>query len=105
MPLWFIEGMAEYYSVPAPYNQTTMWMRDAVRSKRLPTIKDLQKPRYFPYRYGHAFWLFVAERSGPAAVAGCLKAKAGNLAGKLREALGATLPELSEEWHRALTAK
>jgi Tol biopolymer transport system component len=105
MPLWFVEGMAEYYSVPPPANQTAMWMRDAVRSNRLPSIKDLESPRFFPYRYGHALWQFVAQRFGADAVARILKAKAGSLAGKFKEALGATLPQLTAEWHDALRAR
>lgn len=105
MPLWFIEGMAEYYSVPPPHNQTAMWMRDAVASNKLPTVKALDNPRFFPYRYGHAMWLYLAERYGPEIVPRLLKAKSGSLAGKMKEVLGRTLPELTEEWHRALRAK
>ena len=105
MPLWFIEGMAEFYSVPEPHNQTNMWMRDAVRAGKLPSVKALGNPRYFPYRYGHALWLFIAERHGPEAVVRMLKAKSGSLAGKVKETLNLTLPQLTEEWHRALQAK
>jgi Tol biopolymer transport system component len=102
MPLWFIEGMAEFYSVAPPANQTAMWMRDAVQSNKLPTVKQLADPRYFPYRYGHALWLFIAERHGPGAVARLLEAKPASLAGKVKDVLGLTLPQLTTEWHRAL---
>jgi len=64
MPLWFIEGMAEYLSVGPVDPNTTMWMREAVRAKRLPTIRQLASPRYFPYRYGQAFWAYLAGRWG-----------------------------------------
>src|SRR5213079_824065 len=33
VPLWFIEGMAEYVSLGNVDPNTTMWMRDAVRSE------------------------------------------------------------------------
>lgn len=56
LPLWFIEGMAEYLSIGPLDPHTAMWMREAARRERLPQIKDLDDPRYFPYRYGHAFW-------------------------------------------------
>ncbi|MEE4198036.1 MAG: basic secretory protein-like protein [Bacteroidales bacterium] len=60
-PLWMIEGMAEFLSIGARDNRTSMWMRDAVIHDKMPSIKDMTtKPgEYFPYRYGHAFWAFV----------------------------------------------
>ncbi|MFP4025912.1 MAG: basic secretory protein-like protein [Thiohalospira sp.] len=60
-PLWMIEGMAEFLSIGAQDNRTSMWIRDAVIHDKMPTIKDMTtKPgEYFPYRYGHAFWSFV----------------------------------------------
>ena len=60
MPLWFIEGMAEYLSLGPVDPHTAMWMRDAARQRQgLPTIRQLGEPRYFPYRYGQAFWAYV----------------------------------------------
>ena len=60
LPLWFVEGMAEYLSVGPRDAQTAMWLRDAAIEDRLPLIKNLDDPRYFPYRFGHAFWAYVA---------------------------------------------
>ena len=37
-----------------------MWLRDAAQHDRLPTLEQLDDPRYFPYRYGHAFWSYLA---------------------------------------------
>ena len=37
LPLWFIEGMAEYFSIGPVDPQTAMWMRDAARREKLPT--------------------------------------------------------------------
>ena len=64
MPLWFIEGMAEYLSLGPRDTQTAMWLRDSAREDRLPSITDLDNPRYFPYRFGHAFWAYVTGRWG-----------------------------------------
>jgi hypothetical protein len=50
MPLWFIEGMAEYASPGATDAQTAVWLRDAAEAERLPTLDKLDGPRYFPYR-------------------------------------------------------
>src|SRR5688572_26110264 len=64
MPLWFIEGMAEYLSVGPVDAHTAMWMRDAARQKKLPSVSDLGSSRYFPYRYGQALWAYIAGRYG-----------------------------------------
>lgn len=59
LPLWMVEGLAEYMSIGRKDPHTAMWMRDAVLNDDLPTIRDLNNPKYFPYRYGQAFWAFV----------------------------------------------
>ena len=64
LPLWFIEGMAEYLSLGSRDVQTAMWLRDAALENKLPTIDDLDNPRYFPYRFGHAFWAYIGGRWG-----------------------------------------
>src|SRR4051812_22927181 len=48
LPLWFIEGMAEYLSIGPVDPHTAMWIRDAARKEKLPEIKDLDNPKYFP---------------------------------------------------------
>ena len=74
MPLWFIEGMAEYLSLGPRDVQTAMWLRDAAIEDRLPLIKNLDDPRYFPYRFGHAFWAYVAGRWGDKSIASVMQA-------------------------------
>ncbi|HYN10261.1 MAG TPA: hypothetical protein VES67_22940 [Vicinamibacterales bacterium] len=69
LPLWFIEGMAEYFSIGGRDPQTAMWLRDAAIEDRLPDLKALDDPRYFPYRFGHAFWAYIGGRYGDDAVA------------------------------------
>lgn len=65
MPLWFIEGMAEYLSIGKEDAHTAMWMRDAVMHDDIPTLRDMtMSMRYFPYRFGHAFWAFFAGMWG-----------------------------------------
>ena len=66
LPLWMVEGMAEYLSIGSVDCQTAMWMRDAVLNDYLPTL-DLMtsdQNKYFPYRYGQAFWAFVGRTFG-----------------------------------------
>ena len=67
LPLWFIEGMAEYLSIGPVAPQTAMWMRGALADTgrdTLPSFSQLEDPRYFPYRYGHAFLAWVAGHWG-----------------------------------------
>ena len=40
MPLWLVEGMAEYYSLGRRHTQTSMWMRDAVLNDTLPGFEE-----------------------------------------------------------------
>jgi Tol biopolymer transport system component len=64
-PLWMIEGLAEYLSIGRFDPHTAMWMRDAVLNDDVPSIKDLNKGhKYFPYRYGQAFWAFISGYFG-----------------------------------------
>lgn len=65
LPLWMIEGMAEYLSLGKKDAFTAMWMRDAYLNKNIPTIRDLTETnKYFPYRYGEAFWSFIGSTYG-----------------------------------------
>lgn len=64
LPLWMVEGLAEYLSIGSVDAHTAMWMRDAVLHDDFPTLKQLNNPKYFPYRYGQMFWVFVTGLKG-----------------------------------------
>ena len=64
VPLWMVEGMAEYMSLGRQDAHTAMWMRDAVLGNFFPRYKDMYKPKYFPYRYGQNFWAFFGATYG-----------------------------------------
>ncbi len=104
LPLWFIEGMAEYLSIGPVDPNTAMWMRDAAANNRLPTVRTLDSPRYFPYRFGQAFWAYVAHRWGQGAVGRVLKAAghSGDAQRAITEALGITPDSLSKDWQRSV---
>jgi hypothetical protein len=61
LPPWLVEGQAEYLSLGPDDPLTDMWMRDAVLNKDIPGIGDLssRQSRYFPYRFGDAFWYWI----------------------------------------------
>lgn len=65
VPLWLIEGMAEYLSKGSIDPHTAMIMRDAVMNNDFPTLKQLStESKYFPYTYGQAFWAMAAKTWG-----------------------------------------
>jgi len=103
LPLWFIEGMAEYLSLGPIEPNTAMWMRDGVECDCLPTISQLNDPRFFPYRYGQALWSFVAGTYGDEIVGRILKVagRTGSAIGAFQAVLGITIDTLSAEWHEA----
>jgi len=41
LPLWMVEGMAEYLSIGSVDPHTAMWMRDAILNDDFPTLKKL----------------------------------------------------------------
>jgi Tol biopolymer transport system component len=100
LPGWFIEGMAEYLSLGPANAHTTMWVRDAARRDRLPTLEQLDDPQYFPYRYGHALWSHLADRHGDAIVGRVLRSKArGGVVGRLVDVTGQDAERITKAWH------
>jgi Tol biopolymer transport system component len=103
LPLWFIEGMAEYLSIGPVDPHTAMWMREAARRERLPDIKDLEDPKYFPYRYGQALWAYIGGKYGDRVIGDLLRTSIGRggYDGAFRQILGVDSQELSKGWHDA----
>jgi Tol biopolymer transport system component len=104
LPLWFMEGMAEYLSLGPVDVLTATWLRQAAIDGALPTIEDLNNPRFFPYRYGHALWAYVGGRFGDEAVAAALEAAAegASAEGALEAITGQDVKTLSEEWQSSI---
>ena len=106
LPLWFVEGMAEYLSIGSAHTQTAVWLRDALLHERLPDLRDLSRrpDRYFPYRWGHAFWAYVAATRGDSIVPDLYRA---SLESGVEIAIGNRLDfenvtALSNEWKEAI---
>jgi Tol biopolymer transport system component len=100
LPLWLIEGMAEYFSLGRDNSLTAMWLRDAAERDRLPTIHQLTTdPRFFPYRYGQALWAYVGGRWGDRAVVDVYRTslRLGFEEG-IRRVLGVSTDSLSKDW-------
>ncbi|MYA32061.1 MAG: BamA/TamA family outer membrane protein [Gemmatimonadales bacterium] len=105
LPLWFIEGMAEYLSIGPIDPFTTMWMRDALDLEDgFPTIPELSDRRYFPYRYGHAFWSYIGGAFGDDRIGRILNlaARTGNALAAIEAVLEVPIGELSDRWKNEL---
>jgi hypothetical protein len=105
LPLWFSEGMAEFLSVGDLDVNTRMWLRDAERADHVPTLSQLNDPKYFPYRYGQALWSFLAEQYGRGVVVKALNARSSsNAIARLEEATGAKEDRLDAGWRTFVAA-
>lgn len=104
LPLWFIEGMAEYLSIGPVDSNTAMWMRDATYRDKVPPLKKLNSSEYFPYRYGQSFWAYITGRWGDAVVPRILTGvgKSGNLEVSIKKVLGVSFDQLSKDWQGSL---
>ncbi len=107
-PLWFMEGLAEYFSIGDKHPWTDAWVRDAVVNGTLPSIQMMmERPdKYFPYRYGLSVWQYVGARWGDEVIGEIMNAVPSlGLDRAFRREIGLSLDELSEEWKQAMSAK
>ncbi len=104
LPLWFIEGMAEYLSIGGEDPDTAMWLRAAVNANTLPNFKQLNDPKYFPYRFGQAFWAYVGRTYGDEVIGKMMRAagSAGTPGGAIQEVLQMKPALLIERWQTEL---
>ncbi|HEX2955923.1 MAG TPA: hypothetical protein VHO70_03795 [Chitinispirillaceae bacterium] len=104
IPLWFIEGMAEYLSLGSISPLTSIWMRDAVLRKDVPSIASIGRDmRYFPYRYGHAIWAYIAGRWGDEIVGPLFSSVVSlGLESGFTSTLGMSIDSLSRSWRNEI---
>ncbi|MGV3706659.1 MAG: DPP IV N-terminal domain-containing protein [Arcticibacter sp.] len=104
LPLWMVEGMAEYLSIGKVDAFTAMWMRDAYLNKDIPTLRDLtESNKYFPYRYGQAFWSYVGSTYGDTIIVPFFKATAKfGYQNAIRRTFGYDERTLSNLWRTSI---
>jgi len=102
LPLWLIEGMAEYLSVGRDDPHTAMWMRDATLREDFPTIQQMSsESRFFPYRFGQALWAYVGGTYGDDAVMDLFRRSLRiGFEPAIWQVLGIGADTLSAEWAR-----
>ena len=107
-PLWFMEGLAEYFSIGDKHPWTDAWVRDAVVNGTLPSIQQMQErpDKYFPYRYGLSVWQYVGARWGDEVIGEVMNAVPSlGIDRAFRREIGMSLDELSAEWKQAMSSK
>ena len=104
IPLWMTEGMAEYLSIGSVDPNTAMWMRDALVNDDFPTLKKLStESKYFPYRFGHAFWAMIGKTWGDSLIVPIFKHTARyGLDNALDSILGLKSDSLSVLWKTSM---
>src|SRR5688572_16793835 len=104
LPLWIIEGLAEYFSQGRVDPQTAMWLRDAAIHDRLPDLKKLSRdPRLSPYQFGQAFWAYIGGRWGDDNVTRLFLASGFlGVEEAFPRVLGVTHKEVFDAWHAAV---
>lgn len=101
-PLWFGEGMSEYFSLGPTDSKTAMWLRDGALEGKLPSASDFLQ--VFPYQFGHALITYIGQRWGDEAIGAITKnAVGGGLDMSLRRVLGMNFGQLVEQWKDAVT--
>ncbi len=101
LPLWFVEGLAEYLSIGPVDAHTAMWLRDATREEELPQIQDLDSGEFFPYRWGQAVWAYVGGKYGDDLIGQIYRdaVRSGSPLLALKAATAIDDKELSTNWH------
>jgi Tol biopolymer transport system component len=99
VPLWFIEGMAEYLARGATDSDANRWIRDVVATEKIPRRERDAARQFSPYHYGHAFWAYLAGRFSDEVIEKALKpGKHRKLKDRMLHATGATLDQLYADW-------
>ncbi|WP_090604820.1 DPP IV N-terminal domain-containing protein [Parapedobacter koreensis] len=105
IPLWMVEGMAEYFSIGKKDAFTAMWMRDAYLNNDIPSLRAMTENmnRYFPYRFGQAFWAYIGSTYGDTVIMPLFKATAmyGYEMG-IRRVFGYDAQTLSNLWKNSM---
>ncbi len=103
LPLWMIEGLAEYLSQGREDPQTAMWMRDATLNDLMPDIRELSRdPRLSPYQYGQAFWAYIGGRYGDGRVIDLFLASGlYGIEQAFVRVLGVSAEQVFSDWHAA----
>ena len=104
-PLWFTEGLAEYWSSSWD-TQAEMVMRDAVLNNYVVGVNEMDRiyGSYLMYKEGQKIMQFIAERYGPEKILLLMENfwKSSLFSDVMKQTIGKTYKEFDEEWLYAL---
>ena len=107
LPLWMIEGTAEYLSLGRDNPHTAMWLRDHIHRGETPDLVEMTRnPKYFPYRFGQGFISFLGGVYGDESIADFTRT--GLAIGwepAIHEVFGMSQDSLSAQWWKAVEAE
>jgi len=100
LPLWFMEGMAEYLSIGRIDPLTVSWLRDATLNGYLRDLREMtMRDDYLSYRFGQSLWAYIGSKWGDEVVGILLqKTPRMGIERAFASTLGISLEELSREW-------
>lgn len=105
-PLWFVEGLAEFYSVGPPDTEGEMLLREGILEGSLPHLKELWRIQgtYLMYKVGQSVVAFLDRNYSSAAVLDILENwwRSGDFEQLLELELGMDLDELDRRWRNHL---
>lgn len=104
-PLWFTEGLAEYWS--GPWNaEGDLVVRDLLLNGRVPEVPELDRyaGSFQLYKLGQNLFEFMGERYGDDRLVALMENqwKYRNFSTAFRRTYGITLEEMDVEWQRSL---
>ena len=103
VPLWFIEGLAEFYSRNGLDSETEMYLRDAVINDLLPELYMLDQLGYLGvYKCGQSVIYWIAWRYGEEKIGELLHQlkKLRDFNRALKASIGIDEKELTKRWRR-----
>ncbi len=106
LPLWMMEGMAEYFSAGSLDAHTSMWMRDAIVNDEFPSIEEISRSsKYFPYRYGQCLLAMIGKTWGDSVIVPIMKETSRvGYRKALQNKLGFDEKTLSRMWKNTLVS-
>jgi len=101
-PLWFVEGMAEYFANSPQNSQGNMFVRDALVNDRLLDLENIWRIQgsFMMYKEGEAVINYIATSFGQDAVVQILEDwwKADRFEFVIEKTLGITLKQLNDDF-------
>jgi hypothetical protein len=105
MPLWFIEGIAEYQSRGGWDSESDQTIRDAVYNDYIGNVYYLNN--YMAYKGGQSLFKYVADTYGSKKIGEILRGinVIRSVEDAFLDAIGTNFTDLSQNWHRWLKTR